>query len=350
VHVLYEYGADFRPHASAHLRLLRPLAHPAVARSVSATFGMALDGRDADVVIVDRLWRPDIEPWRAAQLVSEIATSGARLAYAIDDNLLDLPAERDDWPEKRHLDSIRIFLDAADAVLVTGTALADRLAPLTRRTVVVPHALDERLLRHDTAPPTETPFGPRPITIGYMGTSTHADDLEMIAPALRAVLERHAGRVALEMVGVAEKDELRRLLGDLPVRVLAPGPAEREYPLFQLWFGSSVSWHIAVSPIRDTPFRRCKSDIKFLDYAAAGAAGVYSSTPAYDETVRHGESGLVVDNASASWEAALDGLVIDESLRETIARGAHRQLLRERTLQRCAPTWIDAIDAVLHPW
>lgn len=343
--MLYEYGADFRPHASAHLRLLRPLSHPEVAREVDTTFGMALDGCRADAVIVDRLWRPDITPDRAARLVHEIASSGARFIYALDDNLLDLPAERDDWPEPRHLETVELFLREADVVLVTSTALADRLAPLARRVHVVPHALDERLLGRAYPPQSETPFGKRHITIGYMGTATHVDDLAMIASALKSVADRHDGQVALEMVGVAATVDVRRLLGDVPVRLVAPGPAEREYPLFLLWFSSSVRWDVAVSPLRETPFRRCKSDIKFLDYCAIAAAGVYSAVPAYASTVREGESGLLAGDDPDEWESALDRLVTDMALRHTIAHGAARQLHRERTLARCAPTWVDAIDA-----
>jgi len=346
VHVLYEYGADYRPHASAHLRLLRPLTHPAIADSVAASFGMAYEGQPVDAVIVDRLWRPDITLDRAQRLLEEISRSGARLIYALDDNLLDLPREREDWPTDEHIAVIELLLERADAVMVTSRVLAQRLAGLTRDVHVLPHALDDRLLAGTQPPQRETPFGKRPITIGYMGTSTHADDLAMIVPALRAVCARHGDDVALEIVGVSDEEELGRLLKGLPVRLVSPSPAESEYPLFVTWFTATMQWDIAVSPLRDTPFRSSKSDIKMLDYCAVAAAGVYSRMPAYAGTVRDRETACLAGDDPREWEDVLEWLIDDEEARLAVAHGGARYLHRERRLDRCGASWVDAMIAM----
>lgn len=350
VHVVYEYAADFRPHASAHLRLLRPLGHPALGVPWHVTFDSDYDVRPgADVVIVDRLWRPDINPALADALTARVRRSGARLLYALDDNLLDLVGERSDWLTPDHIAVLEGWLAEADGLLLTTEALAERYRGHNANVAVVPNALDERLLGGTQAPLHESPFGPRPLVIGYMGTTTHDADLALILPALRDVCAAHPGAVRLELVGVAGNADTVTALADLPVRWVAPNAHEREYPLFALWFTTSVHWDIAVSPLRDTPFNRSKSDVKHLDYAALGAAAVLSRVPAYADTVCDGQTGLLVENTVAAWRDALERLVRDDGLREALAVGAARYLYRERVLATCAPRWAEAIGALLGP-
>lgn len=351
--VLYEFGhgGEARPLASAHLRLIRPFHHPAAAGRVDATWSTHFDPRNVDAVVLDRLWRPDVTIDHVERLIEAVRDVGAGLIYALDDNLLDLPAERADWPTAAHLAVVRRLLAEADGVLASSDALARRIAPLARRVAVVPNALDERLLGRTGPAPLATPFGPRPLVIGYMGTATHDDDLRMVLPALAEVCRRHAGQVVVECVGVVRQRATRRHIeaAGIPLRFAAPHPAEAEYPLFMAWFTRHVQWDVAIAPLRDTPFRRCKSDVKLLDYSAIGAAGVYSRVAAYAGSARHGETGWLVDNTPAAWVEALETLIAGADLRRHLADGARRYLWAERTLAHRAADWPAAIDALLAP-
>jgi processive 1,2-diacylglycerol beta-glucosyltransferase len=354
LHVLYEYGPDLYPHGSAFIRLLRPLTHPSLTEHCQVSFGREYDGQAVDAVIVDRLWRPDIAPTLARQLVDDVRRAGTRLIYALDDNFLDLPHERFPFatlsearPVEELLWVVRFLLHQADGVLVTTGTLKERLLPLNRNVAVLPHALDERLLVRRGIRRDGSPFGPRKQVIGYMGTFTHDDDLLMILPALQAVCRRHEGEVEIQIVGVIGQEENLRAVSELPVRFIGPSSSEAAYPLFMLWFTTRVSWDIALSPLEDTRFNQCKSDIKFLDYGAIGAAGIYSRVPAYTASVRHAESGLLVDNDSAAWEEALEALLSDGELKMHVAGNAVRTLYEERTLEHCAQQWLSAVDSLL---
>ena len=129
----------------------------------------------------------------------------------------------------------------------------------------------------------------------------------------------------------------------MPAYWLRPEVQESEYPLFMLWFSTKVRWDIAISPLQDTAFNRCKSDIKFLDYSAIGAAGVYSRVPAYEATVRHGETGWLAENNTEAWVEALEALLTDDELRDRIAANATRYLFSERVLERTAGRWLEAL-------
>ena len=120
----------------------------------------------------------------------------------------------------------------SDDSLHAITATVRREAP-EARIRVLPNALDERLLGRVAPAPWQTPFGPRPLVIGYMGTTTHAEDLAMVLPALQAVCRRHPGRLRIELVGVFRRPERLPGLAELPLRILRPHPADREYTRFR---------------------------------------------------------------------------------------------------------------------
>jgi hypothetical protein len=163
----------------------------------------------------------------------------------------------------------------------------------------------------------------------------------------RAVGRRRQGRVEIQIVGAIRREEAWAALGDLPVRAVFPQPEEHEYPLFMLWFTSTVRWDVGIGPLRDTPFTRCKSDVKFLDYAAIGVAGAFSRVAPYDGaeegSPRHLESAYLVENSPEAWEDALETLLGDDELRLHLARGAVRSLRRDRILARRAGEWSAAV-------
>ena len=345
IHVVYEYGVDYRPHASSFVRLLRPLSHPHTAAWAQFSYGREIVPHGADLVIVDRLWRPDVTLQMAENLLDEIRQAGAKFIYCLDDNLLDLPLERLDWPRPEHLTILRYWLQQADGVMVSTPYLAQRLQTFNSKVFLIPNALDERLLvPRPASPEVETR---NRITLGYMGTQTHDEDLRLILPAIRSINENHAGQVVLEIVGVTSNPETLDLVKGLPVRWISPEPRESEYPLFMLWFTSQIHWDVALAPLHDTIFTRAKSDIKYLDYAAIGAPGIFSNVPAYSSTIQHGQNGLLADNTPEEWKAAIESFITNPNLRHNIATQAVFDLYNNRIINCCAVNWEQALKSFL---
>ena len=347
IHILYEHGSDLRPFGSAYLRFLRPLTHPALAESLDVTWGLTYDGQEVDAVIMDRFWRYDISLDMVRSLWEQVHRVGGCLIHALDDDFLSLTSEQEPWFSETHRQVLQFLLTQADGLVVTTSALAERFAPLNSRIGVVPNALDERLLAGSKPAPHDTSFGRRRVVIGYMGTPTHDDDLMMILPALQKIAQEHRDECEFQIVGGARQVRTFESLGKLPVRVINPRPGEAEYPLFMLWYSSRLGWDIGLAPLRDTPFNHCKSDIKFLDYSAIGAAGIYSRGPAYDSSVQHLETGWIVDNDVNAWSEALEELISDDDMRLHLARNATRHLYSKRTLARSASRWLEALDSLL---
>jgi glycosyltransferase involved in cell wall biosynthesis len=343
VHVLYEYGLALRPHSSPFLRLIRPLSHPLVQAHVTVTFGLDYQDEPADMVIIDRLWRRDISLQLVQDLIDRIRRKGARFIYSLDDNYFDLPLTDNGWPSKEALPIVSFLLHQADAVLVTTPILCQRLREYNPNIHILPNQLDERLLviRHPSMVPTS--IDQNRIVIGYMGTFTHDDDFMIVLPAFKSIHQRYPGRIEVQVIGVVNKEETKKELQALPIRYVYPSPEEHEYPLFMLWYTGHVHWDIAISPLQNTSFNNCKSDIKFLDYASIGAAGIFSQSPVYSSTVHHREDGWLAENTPDAWEQALETLIRDSALRLTIAQNASHHLYTERILAKRASDWVETI-------
>lgn len=338
VHVISEHAGDHRPFGCSYIRNILPLGHPRLHDRVALTHSTAYT--PADVVIVERAWRPAPKLAELDDFLARARADGVHLVHTLDDNLLDSP----------HLSLasrtvVRTLCREAAGVIVATTSLQERVRRLNPRVLVVPNALDERLFFSDLEIPRPALSGP--VVIGFMGTFTHDWDLMLVVQPLREVLRRHQGAVELEIVGGVADRSVLALFEGLPLRVLAVPAEAVAYPPFVPWMRRTARWDIAIAPLESSAINLAKSDIKHLDYGALGVAGIYSAVPAYAGTVRHGETGMLVDDAPASWAQALELLIDDEGLRAMIATNARDYVRSERTLERCAPAWLAAIDAIL---
>jgi glycosyltransferase involved in cell wall biosynthesis len=336
-----------RPHATSHIRLLRPFSHPQLSTNVNATNGMTFHGQATDAVFVDRLWRPDISPSLAKGLVQKVKESGARLLYSLDDNLFLAKRNVHGWPSPLHLQVVEYFLRNSDGVLVTTKVLRDYLSKYNQRIAVIPNALDERLLVNPGNKRSHTFSRSDKTVIGYMGTQTHSEDFRVIMPVIKEILRKYSDRVELQILGVVDKNDDDFKFGDLPVRWINPLPEESEYPSFMLWFTSKLKWDIAIAPLEDNEFNRFKSDIKFLDYSSLGAVGIFSDLEPYRSSVKHLETGWLAKNEKKEWSKALETLIEDVELRKIISENATRNLLQNRILIRCVEEWLRSVRWIL---
>ena len=139
IHVIYEYGPDFRPYSSSFLRLIRPLSHPLVSAHIDTTFGLDYNNEPADLVIIDRLWRFDITLPLAEELVNRIRLRGSRFVYCLDDDYFDLAFYEHTRPISEILPVVTFLLRQADAVVVTTPALRQRLLEFNPNIQVLPN-------------------------------------------------------------------------------------------------------------------------------------------------------------------------------------------------------------------
>jgi len=338
VHVLYEHSGDQMPHGSSFIRLINPLNHNKLKNSIKITTRTTYDRTGPDMIIVDRLWSPDIDIYKAEKLVDFCRKKGTSLVYSIDDNLIDLnnnePGRIRPTIQEKNL--IRYFIREADGVIVSTRTLKERLENLNERIFVLENALDEKLIEIDR----KIPKRDDKLILGYMGTYTHDRDFMEIYPALRKIIYKYKERVHIEVVGALSED---KLLKSIPNATRLDTRGNVEYPKFWEWMNKNVHWDMAIAPLIKNEFTKCKSDIKYLDYAALGAPTICTNFAPYEESVIHKKNGLIVENDTGSWIDAMEALINDEELRLRLRRNAKEYLLSNRTLDKSVHKWEKAL-------
>lgn len=338
-------GLSFHP-PTTHIRVLTPLTTEHArqkldARPVSAEWLLAGGIEKIDVVLVQR----DAMPVESAgRLLSMLSERRIPYVYEIDDLLWELPADHKDHSiSPTDVGTMLRFISAADVVTTSTTYLTDRLATMAKRVELIPNALDERLWL--TPLPTEyvtrvgdlAGMASRCPRILYMGTRSHAADLEMIEEAIWAV------QCEVPELEVVQINGGRLLKG---ARQLAVPPEASDYPGFVRWFRAISTYaDIGIAPLRETEFNRAKSDIKTLDYGLARLPAVYSDWGPYRESIEHRVNGWLASSDAKSWVYGLLTLLSDEGLRQSIRHAAFERALGRRA-RFASIRWIELLTSL----
>lgn len=282
--------------------------------SRDAWFRRRIEAARPDVVICCRYSGPC-----AATILKACRDLSVPLVMHVDDDLLNVPRAFGEAKFAYHnnpkrLASMRMLLEGADLIYCSTANLEHRLRRQGFR----------RPIRHGAiccAPRIRRRPGDGPIRrIGYMGSSDHAADLEMIRPALEAVLARHP-QLEFELFSAMAMPEGLARFGSR-VRLLEP---VRDYQGF-LQALADRAWDIGLCPLTRTEFNAAKSDIKWIEYSASGMAVIASAGLVYDHCMRNGR-GLLVDDHE--WEDALNLLVSRPAIARAMAEASQLRVLAE---------------------
>lgn len=279
----------------------------------------------ADLIIVQR----EFPTHGTRALLESILRSGKPVVYEMDDLLIDLPHAN---PNRERMDSNReemiALLRRADALTVSTEELAACLREHNPNVYVLPNRIDPGIWKRSVRNRTEGP-----VVIGYAGTATHREDLEMIEEALAKISGRHGDTVAFRFLGYAT-DRISALPG---FRFLPFRRSYREYAAALRESGIDI----AVAPLVDSRFNRCKSNIKWLEYSACGIPGVFSDLPPYHRDIRNGENGFLAGPDPAEWVRAIEALLLDHGKRTAIGKTAMEEVFAKYSLPAGAQPYLD---------
>lgn len=284
----------------------------------------------ADIIVVQRTFPQK----RTVNALKKILSAGKPVIYDTDDLLFDLPHDHVlSKPFEKYKPYMLDFMGRADAITVSTPALGEIVRTYNKNVHVLPNLVDDVLW--STSPPSET----GKTVIGFSGSSTHAGDIAMIEEALLTIAGRHGDRITFKFLGCVTDR-----LACLPcVEFIDFRPSYQEYAQVLMKAGLDI----AIVPLEDTPFNRCKSNIKWLEYSACGIPGVYSDILPYNSCVAEGRTGLLADGSTGKWVEALETLITQQSLRRSIGMAAQEDVLSKYSLSKSGHIYSDFYRSML---
>jgi glycosyltransferase involved in cell wall biosynthesis len=272
------------------------------------------DVEGCDILVAERIAQP-----RLAEAFKFVKEHGGLTVFDLDDDVWNVspnsPAFRY-WGLPEVQGAVANLIRAADLATTTTPALADRIRTFNRNVKVLPNFLPQERWPAEAKPIERKD----PLVIGWAGSATHGDDFKVLGDTLSAVLEKYP-HVEVHLAGAmghwVEPHER--------IRHLEPVPIEN---YSEILYG----FDIAVAPLADGRFNRCKSDLKVLEYAMIGLPVVASRVGPYAEFIKHGENGLLASNPK-DWLRCLSRLVDEIDMRRSLGAAA-RASAERRTIER----------------
>ncbi len=226
-------------------------------------------------------------------------------------------AEVDDLPEAIGMDPM--VLKATHAIQCSTEALAEVCRRYNPNVMVFENQIAG-------LPPLDNMDGDGNVHIFY-GAQNRQNDWKPIMPALNRVLAEFGKRVSVIVVHDREFYD-----------ALDPSTDRHFFPFceYDRYCGLLRECDIALLPLEDTPFNRCKSDIKFLECAAEGVA-VLAGMTVYSDFLKDNPDNIFSCGLYAGeddFTELLELLINDARVRRNLVENAYAYVRDNRQLSQ----------------
>lgn len=246
-----------------------------------------------DVVLMQRLMHGGLdESVRIGRASGQIVINDIDDWYwGLDPRNAAFKASHPKYNKEENTTFYRKIINASDHLTVSTPYLADRMremvsTPLT----IIPNYVDvSRFTRHEHTA-IDKP------EVGWAGSTDHrSGDIEVVSGVLGPLY--HSNRIRVVHGGHLPTSPSFASKAGLPERAVrcVERTNHDEYP-------SLLDFDIGIVPLRDTPFNHAKSDIKGLEYAAAGIPFIASRSSAYVELANQwGQNSVFLAKHPKDW-------------------------------------------------
>lgn len=295
---------------------------------------------DADIVIG--------QIWNNPRIIRDIQSQGAKFIYEVDDLFLDVD-DKTNLTKFTHRERENFIecLRAADAVTVTTEHLKSVYSEYNEHVYVLPNYFDF----YWWGEPLEVKSVESELRIGWCGGITHKEDLEMVIPYLKEVLNEfpfvkfvYCGYGG--MSGTSLQSSMSK--GD---DIFSSIPREkREYYVgvqTDLWPAKSktLGIDIGICPLTNDAFNFGKTPIKWMEYTANGIPVIASDHPVYQSVIENGVNGYLV--SGNEWVDKLKRLILSTEERYLLKTQAMKDLLNRHDLENHFMDWVHVYVDVL---
>jgi glycosyltransferase involved in cell wall biosynthesis len=248
---------------------------------------------------------------------------GCRVIYDVDDAIFIARTSKANWIVSPFRFRWKVGYVAAHCHLVTAcnaflVEWARQFTPKVMRlpTTIVP-AYYER--------PREPRGEGRPI-IGWIGSHSTADYVDLVRPALAELQDQYDFEFRVICNVEKEIPEIRNYR-------FVPWTAETEIT-------ELAKFDIGLMPVPDGLWAKGKVGLKAIQYSGLEIVPVASSVGSGPEVVRHGETGLLVNNTSREWYDALAWMLENRRRWPAMGAAARKHVMEDYSVAAQAQAYI----------
>lgn len=278
------------------------------------------DFDDLDIMVLNRADSFDVY-----QNTFIALKKGIKVVYELDDLLHDVPKYNPAYDYYEHpfiKPNVESFIQTSDLVTVSTEPLKEFYSKWNSNIHVLPNSLDFNHWSQFKKVNSDN------IIIGWAGSPTHKDDIKIIIPSLIKILKNNPN-VKLKAVGYnffLDNPEFKEVGSQI---IFTKHLDVYNFPKLL------TNIDIAIAPLEFNHFNECKSNVKFLEYSALSIPSVLTDIEPYSKT-----TGIKIrDNNLNDWENALQELINDESLRETIGKNSFNYVYENFNLDVNSKMW-----------
>jgi glycosyltransferase involved in cell wall biosynthesis len=256
---------------------------------------------------------------------------GITTIYHIDDDLLNIPLSLGKGIQKQHgnkevIQEREYLLNNVDLIYASTPYLSKTLAKRFPQQklyygIYAPY-LDFLIPKNNYIEPKQqdTEY----LTIGYMGSKGHQEDLKMITPAIAQILTDYS-HIRFETFGtIIMPEELQQFSPRISSHKVNVKYDEFLQNLYQL------RWNIGLAPLENTDFNNCKAPTKYIEYTSSDIPTIASDLDVYNKFIQGSEIILAKPD---EWYEKMRLLIDDSNLRKLILINAKTKCLQNFTLE-----------------
>lgn len=288
-----------------------------------------------DVIVVQR-----VNPF-SNQILKKAKKHNIKIVYETDDDFLNIDPENPSYHYIiNNFNNIKKLVTNSEQIVVSTNGLKERFNKMDLDNVEV----IKNYYVNDSLPLKAFKFrGNEFIKIGYFGTLTHGDDIELVRNVilrLKEIFSKKGITVLFEIAG-ASLDENSDWFNIIKIPY---------YPMsmhtFYDWLGKHSEWDIGIIPLVNTDFNSCKSELKYIEFAALGIPVVASNVEAYNRSIKDGVNGYLASNED-EWVDKMSLLIEDPVLRNGFVNNARDDILENYNLKSRVNQWDEIFKGLI---
>lgn len=199
------------------------------------------------------------------------------------------------------------YISLSDAVQVSAAELSENFGFLNNRYMV----FENQLMNVGDFHKREG----RWVTIGWGGSLSHLEDLDWVASAMVDICRAYP-KVRFSFMGSEKGFEYFADISEEQRRYTPAGDINDYYRFLE-------GLDVGLAPLRDTAYNRCRSDVKFLEYASRGVVPVLSAISPYVKNARQGITAFLFRDKKELMNV-LSMLVENPDVRRAVAQNAYK--------------------------